>query len=72
MDIEGAEYTVVEDIMKSELEVNQILIEFHHRFTNIDVQLTKNAIENINSHSYKIFYSSPLGEEYCFKKVKQV
>jgi FkbM family methyltransferase len=70
MDIEGSEYQVVEDILDSQIEIYQILIEFHHRFSNIDVQLTKNAIQNLNNHPYKIFYSSPLGEEYCFIKVK--
>ena len=42
MDIEGAEYEVVDDLIASgELErVGQLLIEFHHRFEGISIQQT--------------------------------
>ena len=34
MDIEGAEYDVIDDIINSPVPIAQVLIEFHHRFPN--------------------------------------
>ncbi len=66
MDIEGAEYAALKDILSSNIEVDQILIEFHHRFNNISVSQTKDAIDLLNSKGYQIFYISPFGEEFSF------
>ena len=35
MDIEGAEYEVIEDIISSTVPIQQVLIEFHHRFSSL-------------------------------------
>ena len=66
MDIEGAEYAALEDIIKSEIPLEQILIEFHHRFPAIGLARTQYIIDLLNRHHYKIFYASPFGEDYCF------
>jgi hypothetical protein len=63
MDIEGAEYEVVEDIVASPVPVYQVLIEFHHRFPYIGVNRTREAISRLNRAGYKIFNVSPTGEE---------
>ena len=41
MDIEGAEYGVIEDIIKKSIFPRQILIEFHHRFDPFSIADTK-------------------------------
>jgi FkbM family methyltransferase len=69
MDIEGTEYAVIEDIVKQSLDISQILVEFHHRFEQVSVSQTKQAIETLNKHGYKIFAISPSGEEYSFIRV---
>lgn len=66
MDIEGAEYEVIDDIVKNDIDIRQILVEFHHRFRYADVDRTKKAIGKLNRRGYRIFYISSLGEEYCF------
>jgi len=66
MDIEGAEYDVFDDIMKSDIKIDQILVEFHHRFKNIPVKKTKDTISLLNRMGYKIFYVSLKGREYSF------
>ncbi len=66
MDIEGAEYEVLDDIINSEINIDQILVEFHHRFKNITVSKTKRAISLLNEAGYKIFYISLKGREYSF------
>ncbi len=70
MDIEGSEYDVINDILKSNLEIDQILVEFHHRFSQISPQRTKRAIKKLNKAGYKIFSISSSREEYSFIKLK--
>lgn len=69
MDIEGAEYDVIDNILKEKLNIKQILVEFHHRFGEIGIEKTKKCISLLNENDYKIFYISPTGEEYCFIKI---
>jgi FkbM family methyltransferase len=66
MDIEGAEYAVLADILNSGIKIKQLLIEFHHRFGNVSLQQTKDAIQLLNNHNFQTFYIAPSGDEYCF------
>jgi FkbM family methyltransferase len=69
LDIEGAEYEVIDDIVKSRVSVNQVLVEFHHRFPGIHPELTRVAARCLNDLGLKIFHVSPAGEEYSFLRV---
>jgi FkbM family methyltransferase len=66
MDIEGAEYEVVEDLVESNLDVRQVLVEFHHRFDSIPPACTAEAVRRLNSIGFRIAHVSPRGEEYTF------
>ena len=66
MDIEGAEYDVVDDILASGVEIGQLLIEFHHRFSDVGVERTRRAVTRLNASGYRIFAVSDTGEEYSF------
>jgi FkbM family methyltransferase len=66
MDIEGAEYDVLDDILDHRLPVRQILVEFHHRFPGVGVARTRRAVERLNAGGYRIFFASESGEEYSF------
>lgn len=68
MDIEGAEYGVIDDILVTGLPITQILIEFHHRFSDIGIGKTRKAISRLNNAGYKIFNVSASGEEISFIK----
>jgi FkbM family methyltransferase len=68
MDIEGAEYVVIQNILDNGIDIKQILIEFHHRFPGIGVNKTKEAIKSLNAAGYKIFSVSASGEEFSFIK----
>jgi FkbM family methyltransferase len=63
MDIEGAEYEVIDDIIHSSVPISQILIEFHHRFDGIGIGMTRQAVSKLNEAGYKIFNVSASGEE---------
>jgi len=66
MDIEGAEYDVIEQLVASTLEIRQLLVEFHHRFAAVGWQPTKTAVELLDQGGYKTFHISPSGEEFSF------
>lgn len=66
MDIEGAEYNVIESIIKSNISITQILIEFHYRFVEDGKQRTKEIIKKLNEYGYKIFAVSDSLEEISF------
>jgi len=69
MDIEGAEYSVLNDLLSSRIVVNQLLVEFHHRWPEVGPKKTKQAIRELNSAGYRIFHVSTGGEEYSFLRV---
>lgn len=68
MDIEGKEYDVLENILESEINISQIVVEFHHRFFENGEYKTRNIIKKLSQSNYKIFYISENGEEYSFLK----
>lgn len=67
MDIEGAEYPVIDDLLKSDVRPTQLLIEFHHIIGDApSLAKTRKAIESLNAAGYRIFDISPVGLEYSF------
>jgi len=70
MDIEGAEYSVIDDLLKSGIRPQQMLIEFHHRFNNVGVGMTRKAIGTIRKMGYGIFYASASSDDMGFVRVK--
>ena len=55
MDIEGAEYSVLEQILNSDIEIGQILVEFHDRFFINGKQKTINILEKLRKNHFLIF-----------------
>ena len=66
MDIEGAEYCVIDDLAPQPLLPEQLLIEFHHRFPSVGIGSTQAAVATLRSLGYRLFHVSPNGEEYAF------
>ncbi len=66
MDVKGAEYGVLEDIIQSDIKIGQILLEFHHRFPDIGIDATRSAVQSLNKAGYRIFAALENGEEYSF------
>lgn len=67
MDIEGAEYDVITDTLNTPwLTIGQILIEFHHHFSQLSANDTYRAVEQLTSAGYALFYVAPNGREYSF------
>ena len=64
MNIEGAEYVVVKDILECRIDVNQLLIGFHHQFPGISIDETSDTIDDLRLAGYKVFNISYTGRDY--------
>jgi FkbM family methyltransferase len=64
MDVEGAEYGVLEDLLRSTLRPPQILLEFHHGMHGIAVSRTERALASLRAAGYRIFDAQPSGREF--------
>lgn len=69
MDIEGAEYGVISDLKKSAIGINQLLVEFHHRFDSVSYKDTKNASSILKDLGFRIFSVSASGLEVSFIRI---
>lgn len=66
MDIEGAEYQVIADLLVSGIRPRQILVEFHHRFPDIGLPKTRVALQQLSEMGYRLFALSDNHQEYSF------
>ena len=63
IDIEGAEYEVIEHMGEWEIFVGQIAIEFHDRMFNEDSRKSEKSIQILRKNGYEVFASSMSFEE---------
>jgi FkbM family methyltransferase len=66
LDIEGAEYAVVPDLLAAGFRPRQLLIEFHHRWREVGPGRTREIIRLLNRQGYRVADVSPKGKEYTF------
>jgi len=66
MDIEGAEYEVIESLLNSSITIDQLLIEFHDRLFDDSEPKSKISVEILKKNGYEIFASSASYEEISF------
>jgi FkbM family methyltransferase len=71
MDIEGAEYGVLADCLSSQLVIDQILVEFHHRWSSVGIAETRKAVELLRREGYRIAHVSASGCEYVFLRSRE-
>lgn len=68
MDIEGSEYEVIDDILKTDIQISQLAIEFHERFFKNGKEKTIRAIQNLKEKGYEISAVSNSFQEVSFVK----
>lgn len=66
MDIEGAEYDVLANIVESPVTIDQILVEFHDRLFDMNVFKSKEITKKLMQHGYHVFAVSSSYEEVSF------
>ena len=66
MDVEGAEFDVLDALEAGAHLPRQLLVEFHHRFPGIGKARTASSIARLRSLGYRIFDVSETGREVGF------
>lgn len=66
MDVEGAEYAVIEGMLTAGILPKMVMVEFHHRFKGMGKEKTIKAVNDLKQAGYLIVYISPAGREICF------
>ena len=66
IDVEGAEYEILDSLRDVKNLPKQLLVEYHHRFPGIGKQRTADSIKMLGNLGYKIFGISETGREICF------
>jgi FkbM family methyltransferase len=66
MDIEGAEYAVIEEIVREKIPVAQLVVEFHHRLSSVGTNKTRKALAQLESYGMRISYVCPRREVFTF------
>jgi len=68
LDIEGAEYEVIPQVIAAADRIEQLLIEFHHRLIpgGEGLQRTRVALGLLAENGFALFNVSPRGLEYSF------
>jgi FkbM family methyltransferase len=72
MDIEGAEYEVIDDLLSSGFNPKMLLIEFHHRFEGIGKEKTIDSLSKLRNAGYLLVKVSVTGREVCLVHDSQV
>jgi len=65
LDIEGAEYAVLDDLLQCRLQVDQILVEFHAANERKGFLKAREAIGQLNDQGYRIF-ATKHGTDFSF------
>ena len=66
MDIEGAEYEVIDDFVRGPVEVDQFLVEFHHNYPSIPLTRTLRAVRTLREAGLFPAHISRRGMEMLF------
>jgi len=66
LDIEGAEYSVLRDLLAGDFRPAQILVEFHHRWREVGAGRTREAIDALHRAGYRVADLASNGLEFTF------
>ena len=72
LDIEGAEFDVITNIIDSGISISQLLVEFHTRLVENGKVKAIQAIRNLKSKGFEIFAISDSFEEVSFINLHQI
>jgi FkbM family methyltransferase len=66
LDVEGAEYAVIDSLRNQGILPQQLMIEFHHGMYGYRLSDTKKALATLSSVGYRRYYVSETGRELGF------
>ncbi|MGB6901006.1 MAG: FkbM family methyltransferase [Candidatus Acidiferrum sp.] len=62
MDIEGAEYAVIDEMVREKISIRQLLIEFHHRLSSLGTDKTRKALTLLEERGMRVSSVCPRKE----------
>jgi hypothetical protein len=68
MDIEGAEYEVIEEIVREKIPVQQLLVEFHHRLSTLGADKTRKSLALLERYGMNISHICPRKEVFTLAR----
>ena len=66
MDVEGAEFEILDGLKATDRLPRQLLVEYHHRFPGIGKERTAASIARLRELGYRIFAIAETGREVSF------
>ncbi len=72
LDIESSEYDVIDDVLASDLNIRQLLVEFHYESKPpSQVLRIRRTLDLLDGAGYRLFARSPVGREFSFWRLPQ-
>ena len=66
LDIEGAEYEVLDGLLSENIRPRHLLVEFNHRFPGFGKGMTADIVRRLQLNGYRILFVSATGREVSF------
>jgi FkbM family methyltransferase len=66
LDVEGAEFEAIPDLVASGVEVDQLLVEIHYQFRSRSFSMAMDLIDRLKNYGLHCRYVSPRGYEFSF------
>lgn len=66
IDVEGSEYEIIDQLLATDHRPAQLLIEFHHRFTDIPTERSADTIARLRHAGYRLADIAVTGREMTF------
>lgn len=66
LDIEGAEYAVLNDLLRTGPLPRQLMVEFHHGMAGVPVEATIRMMDRLRGEGYRAFHARRSGREFSF------
>ena len=70
MDVEGAEYDVLPELLQCPVPIRQLLIEFHHRTGIESLATTVKSVQSLRDAGFDLFHVSETSSEFSFLRIK--
>jgi FkbM family methyltransferase len=64
LDIEGAEYAVLDDVLATGVLPRQLLVEFHHGMGGVALEATEASLDRLRGAGYRVFEARSTGREF--------
>lgn len=64
LDIEGAEYAVLDDMIAIGMLPRQLLVEFHHGIAGVELAKTEASLARLRQAGYRVFDARATGREF--------